>query len=148
MVPPPSCVIRGKGCSRGVLRHSDNTGTPLSSRLTRLYSSLFPRSSSSSLCRRESDLRRGGETQRWATAEAEFIGRLANTYSGRNVSRFSRSSSDAKLERLQKGRRGTVNCSIRGKMLRCCLFFVVCFLTSQTVTELVIYDRGRKKRQI
>lgn len=31
MVPPPSCVIRGESCSRGVggglLRHSDNTGT-------------------------------------------------------------------------------------------------------------------------
>lgn len=89
--------------------------TQMDKRLTRLYSSLFPRSSSSSLRRRQSDLQ-GGHTHRWrerksapvdssaVSTEAEFAS-IANTYSGRNVSRFSLSSSDAKLQRLQRGQR-------------------------------------------
>lgn len=81
-------------------------------KLTKLYSSLFPRSSSSSLWSIESDLwmshgreERGSapvvrlNTICWHIA---FILQPLNTYSGRNVSRFSLSSSDAKLERLQQ----------------------------------------------
>lgn len=74
-------------------------------KLTKLYSSLFPRSSSSSLWSIDSDLWRWKRGQRltacsttWTTLLTQYI---LNTYSGRDVSRFSRSSNEPKLERLQ-----------------------------------------------
>lgn len=70
-----------------VLWVNKSTRTQTDKRLTRLYSSLFPRSSSSSLCRRESDLQEaeggaGGRRRERdsalvnssaASAEEEFI---------------------------------------------------------------------------
>lgn len=77
--------------------------------LTRLYSSLFPTSSSSSLCSWERDLTEATDNiEAWNQIHTNSKRTHTHTilawctYSGKYVSMFSRSSSDTKLTRLER----------------------------------------------